>query len=163
MKRDTPAPSFIDISFEEGVNQENAMAKLRYLVLFSFAIEEVFKGSDFSSVTYNYRDLISIIKQAGSSVGDQNYIAYFNHNFIRTSRELVPYSIDGAPSVRRRGFRKIDLAGPYIETYWSGSLSTRWVEHSTFIPIWTATGTLRLSLFTDYRNFINNYRTRGIP
>jgi len=164
MRSRITGPSYVDISFEDGVDQQWEMTKLRYLVLLSLATEEEFtSGSGTNRESgYNYRDFIFIIKKADSTVDDKNYMAYFNHKYIRSSETILPHSNEGAPSSNRRSFRKIDLTGPYAQMYWSHKFSSRWIEHNSFIPMWVSQRSIRLNLFDDYRNFINQYKTREL-
>ncbi|MFW9969076.1 MAG: hypothetical protein ACFFDF_02670 [Candidatus Odinarchaeota archaeon] len=159
-------PSYVDISFENGADQQWEITKLRYLVLLSLAIEQEFEqGSGVNrKVGQNFRDFIFVIKKADATVEDQNYIAYFNHKYIRSSETILPYSNDISLSISRRSFRRIELTGPYTHMFWSNRFASRWVEHSTFIPIWTTQRPIRLNIFSDYEQFINHYKwERGLP
>ena len=73
---------------------------------------------------------------------------------IRNSQRLLPYSIDGAPSVRRRAFAMMELSTPYPQSQWLNEFTTRWVRHSNFIPIWVSRRAIQLSKFSDYQKFI---------
>ena len=158
-------PSYVDISFEDGVDQRWEMVKLRYLVLLSLATgQEIATGTKDTRVSgNNYRDFIFIIKKADVTIADQNYIAYFNHKYIRSSKMILPYSVAGAPSETNTAFTRIVLEGPYAQMYWSGEFSSRWAEHNSFIPLWTAARPVRLNLFDEYANFIDQYKTHGLP
>lgn len=148
------APSYIDVSFEEGTYKEFEMQKLRYLVLLSLAMElRMITGvRPNQEYEFNYRDFIFIIKKADSSVNDPNYIAIFNHHYIT---QLMPiHSSSEAPSSVKRGFTKINLECPYKnEIYWKQEFSRRWIEYSDFIPFWVSGSGLLINAFSYYKDY----------
>jgi hypothetical protein len=131
------------------------MVKLRYLVLLSLAIEHKFLYGDKERLV-NYRDFIFIMKKADATIDDKNYIAYFNHKEIKSAGS--PYSgRDKAPASKNRAFKRIVLTGPYSkdEMHWSGSFSTRWKEHSSFIPFYVGMKVrFKISQFFFYKEYI---------
>ena len=166
MKTRVKSPSYIDIDLSGGLTYSGRI-KLRYLVLLSLASEQRAKTGWSSAVQVgkNFRDFIFIIKHADSTIDDQNYIAYFNHEYIRSSDRLTPYSndISGSMDTTYGGYKRIDLVSPYdrSEMYWSNRFSSDWAKVDSFIPFWPVSrprGVIisQFMYYFDYMDYINN-------
>ncbi len=141
--------AFVDINLEDSSNpygKISEITKLRYLVLLSLSFERELRADNTRPVSFSYQDFMFIIKKAGATIIDSNYIAYFNHKYIRSSSTILPNSNAFLSTYRGREFTQVVLTGPYTNL---GRLPSRWVDISNFLPIRT-TEIASFSYFQDF-------------
>ncbi len=144
-----PSPVYVDINLEEGVNQVGEIIKLRYIISLSISVENSLKRSVDGGIVKakTNKGFIFIMKPEGATVNSPEYIAYFNHEFIRNSEKLVSYSSGSPTDHPNRGSERIILTSSVGK--FDPMTSFDWVDENNFI-VYTIRNLLKTKYYRDF-------------